>query len=154
MRQLTKSVVYASLVRAGNFKLLTDPFYFFDPTAVRGPLACFRLWLSAAAMCLLLRRWNLSASAAFLGGVCWMFAPFNIRWLHWPLAHSSLWLPIMVLALDRLIVAEAMRSKLRALVVASLAAVVLQLAGHPETQFQAGVAAGGSTSRENHCRSE
>jgi hypothetical protein len=118
------------------------PFYFVDPIDVRGPLACFRLWLSASAMCLLLRRWGLGGGAAFLGGACWMFAPFNIRWLHWPLAHSSLWLPIFVLALDRLIVAEGMNSKLRALVVAALAAVVLQLSGHPETQFQAGVAAG------------
>jgi hypothetical protein len=118
------------------------PFYFFEAASVRGPLACFRLWLSAAAMYVLLRRWNLGVGAAFLGGACWMFAPFNIRWLHWPLAHSSLWLPIMVLALDRLVVAEGVRSRLRALVVASLAAVVLQLSGHPETQFQAGVAAG------------
>ena len=118
------------------------PFYFVDPIDVRGPLACFRLWLSASAMCLLLRRWGLGGGAAFLGGACWMFAPFNIRWLHWPLAHSSLWVPILVLALDRLIVAEGMKAKLRALAVAALAAVVLQLSGHPETQFQAGVAAG------------
>jgi hypothetical protein len=118
------------------------PYYFFEPAVVRGPLACFRLWLSASAMYLLLRRWGLAPSAAFLGGVCWMFAPFNIRWLHWPLAHSSLWLPIIVLALDRLILAEGRAAILRALVVASLAAVMLQLSGHPETQFQAGVGAG------------
>ena len=118
------------------------PYYFFEPAVVRGPLACFRLWLSASAMCLLLRRWGLAPSAAFLGGMCWMFAPFNIRWLHWPLAHSSLWLPVVVLALDRLITAEGRPATLRALVAASLAATVLQLSGHPETQFQAGVAAG------------
>jgi len=118
------------------------PYYFFEPATVRGPLACFRLWLSASAICLLLRRWGLGGGAAFLGGVCWMFAPFNIRWLHWPLAHSSLWLPVVVLTLDRLIAAADRPSMLRAFVVASLAATVLQLSGHPETQFQAGVAAG------------
>jgi hypothetical protein len=118
------------------------PFYFFEPADVRGPLACVRLWLSASVMCLLLHRWGLSPGAAFLGGVCWMFAPFNIRWLHWPLAHSSLWLPVLLLALDRLLLAEGRSQTLRALAIASLVAAVLQFSGHPETQFQAGVAAG------------
>jgi hypothetical protein len=67
-----------------------------------------------------------------------MMAPFNIRWLQWPLSHSSLWLPIASLALDRYVT----RPTGRRWVVAALGAAVLQLAGHPETQFQAGVVAG------------
>jgi hypothetical protein len=113
-------------------------YWLFDPDAVRGPLAILRLWTGAAATYLLLRRWNIIAVAAFAGGAAWMFAQFNVRWLLWPLSYSSLWLPVLAWTLDRLIE----RPSLHRLAHAGLAATVLQLSGHPETQFQAGVAAG------------
>ncbi|HVJ81600.1 MAG TPA: hypothetical protein VNC50_11060, partial [Planctomycetia bacterium] len=114
------------------------PYYFLEPNVARGPIAILRLALSAWAMHFLLRRWGLATWPALAGGAVWMMAPFNIRWLEWPLSHSSLWLPIAALALDR----YATTPTGRRWVVAALAAAVLQLAGHPETQFQAGVVAG------------
>lgn len=113
-------------------------YWLFDADSVRGPLAILRLWTGAAATYLLLRRWNLFAIAAFAGGAAWMFAQFNVRWLLWPPSNTSLWLPVLVWALDRLLE----RPSFHRLTQASLAATMLQLSGHPETQFQAGVVAG------------
>jgi hypothetical protein len=113
-------------------------YWVFDADSVRGPLAILRLWIGAAATYLLLRRWNLFAIAAFAGGAAWMFAQFNVRWLLWPPSNTSLWLPVLAWTLDRMLE----KPSLHRLAHASLAAAVLQLSGHPETQFQAGVIAG------------
>jgi hypothetical protein len=114
------------------------PYYFAEPNLVRGPLAGLRLLVSAVAMFVLLRRWQFTGPAAFVGGLIWIFAPFNIRWLHWPLSHSSLWLPVLMLSLDAFVCTPTGRL----FAGACLSATVLQLSGHPETQFQAGLAAG------------
>jgi len=113
-------------------------YWVFDADSARGPLAMFRLWIGAATTYLLIRRWNVDVVPAFVGGAAWMFAQFNIRWLLWPPSNVSLWLPVLLWALDRLLE----KPTLQRLAQASLAATVLQLSGHPETQFQAGVVAG------------
>lgn len=114
-------------------------FFVVDPNIARGPMALLRLWVSALAMYALLRRQRLSVTAAFIGGLVWMLAGYNIRWLLWPVSNAPLWLPVLLLTLDRFLD----RPTRRRFAVAGMAATVLQLAGHPETQYLAGLVAGG-----------
>lgn len=114
------------------------PYFFGDPESLRGPVAILRLWVSALALFLLLRRYSLSWPGAFTGGLIWMLASFNIRWLLWRHTNVTLWLPVLLLALDFFLA----RPSWRRLALAGLAATVLQLGGHPGTQWMAGVVAG------------
>lgn len=114
------------------------PLFLADPDALRGPLAALRLWVSAVAVFFLARRLGVLAGGAFLAGAAWMFSSFAIRWLLWHVNNPALWLPVLLVAFDAYLV----RPNWRRFALASLAAGVLQLAGHPETQFHAGFFAG------------
>lgn len=109
-------------------------YFAIDPNWARGPMAMLRLWLSAMALFLLLRRHGASGTAAFVGGAIWMCSSFNVRWLLWPMTNNSLWLPVLLLALDAWLVLPTLRS----FVVLCLASSVWMLGGHPGTQLWVG----------------
>jgi hypothetical protein len=106
-------------------------YFVVNPDLARGPMTILRLWLSAMALFCLLRRFSISPTAAFAGGSIWIFGSFNMHWLLWPHTNSSLWFPIIILALEFLIT----KPTWRGFAVASLAIAPLFLAGHPGTEY-------------------
>src|SRR5205807_6498637 len=96
-----------------------------------------RMWVSAFALYVLLRRHGVDGIPAFIGGVVWMLASFNVRWLMWPHTNSSLWAPVLLLALDGWID----RPSLRRFGLLGLAATVWMLSGHPGTMLWVGYVA-------------
>jgi hypothetical protein len=113
-------------------------YFLFEPDSARGFVAIARLWVSAIAMYCLLCKHELSPSAAFIGGAVWVFASFNMHWLAWPHSNASLWLPVLILAIDYLLIDP----RLKMLAWTALTAGPLFLAGHPGTAYIAGLVAG------------
>lgn len=120
------------------FYPLHGVYYLLHPDVVRGPLAIFRLWMSALATYTLLRHLSISCTGAFLAGGVWMLGAFNIRWLLWTVANASLFLPLLLWTLEYFF----SRPSLRRWALLALAATFLQLSGHPEAQFLVGLLAG------------
>jgi len=114
------------------------PYYLVNPTVARGPMAMLRLWVAAFAMHLLLRRFRLSHVAIFIGCVTWMLCSFNVRWLMWRHTNATLWLPVLLLAIDALIVTPGRRR----FALAALSATVLFLSGHPHSILLVAMLAG------------
>lgn len=59
---------------------------------------------------------NLGASktASVVGALAWGFGGFSIAWMTWgSMMHTALWLPLILLSIDRLIYAKRDRTKLR-----------------------------------------
>lgn len=111
------------------------PFFWIEPDYVRGPLAILRLWIAGSGAFLFARRFGISWSGSFLTGMTWMLGSFNIRWLLWVVPTAAMWLPMLLIALDRLVVAPT-RARFA---VAGFAAIILFLSGHPETQLKSGI---------------
>lgn len=113
-------------------------YFLIPPNQARGPLAILRLWIAAVATFYLLRHLGMSIVPAFAGGLVWMLCTFNIRWLLWTMSNTTIWLPVLLLALDVYMLSPGRRSFASAV----LAATVHQLSGHPESQFLTGATAG------------
>jgi hypothetical protein len=109
-------------------------YFLVDPDSARGWMAIVRLWFSAVAVFCLLRKLELIPSAAFVGGAAWVFGSFNMHWLAWPQTNASLWMPVVILALDYLLVGPSLRMT----AVAALVTAPLFLSGHPGTEYIAG----------------
>ncbi len=122
-------------VHANGQSALLSPFhaaYFLaDPKWAAGPVAALKLWVAGFGTFLLGRRLGLAPAAAFLAGIGWMLAAFNVRWLQWNHSAAAAWLPVVLCTTDRLVE----RVSAVRLACAGLAAVALELSGHPETQF-------------------
>ncbi len=123
--------------QSATFSLFRLPYWLLDPVSARGPLAALRMCCSAMAVFLLMRRAGLSWLSCFLAGLSWMLCAFNVRWLQWQLSDITLWLPVLLLFSERLIE----RASAGRFLACVLAMGVLQLAGHPELQLQATLAA-------------
>ena len=113
-------------------------YFFVEPRWAAGPLAALRLWIAGFATYCLARRLGIVASGAFVSGVAWMLSAFCVRWLFWNVSVVAAWLPVVLIALDRLIE----QTSWSRLAWAGLALTLFQLSGHPETQFQAGALTG------------
>jgi Bacterial membrane protein YfhO len=118
----------------GQSAMLFPPnwiYFLVNPDRVRGPVTVLRLWISAAAIFCLLRKFSLAPTPAFVGGAIWTFSSFNMHWLMWPHSNASLWAPVVLLAVDYLLVHPSWRNY----AISSLAATPLFLAGHPGTIY-------------------
>lgn len=127
--------IYAGAPLHANFQsAFLNPFHWIyfiaDPAYARGPMAALRLWISAMALLLLLRRYSIVGAPAFIGGCAWMLSSFNIRWLPYTMTNATLWLPVLLLAVDSFLD----RPDRRRFALAALATTVLMLAGHPGAQ--------------------
>jgi hypothetical protein len=59
-----------------------------------------------------LRHLRLTQSASFLGSIAFAFSGFMTAWLEWgTLGHTALWLPLMLLSIDKLLVSSTTRVK-------------------------------------------
>src|SRR5262245_1532397 len=120
---------------ANSQSAMLSPFHWIyfvvHPKWATGIVAAVKLWVTGFATYWLGRRLKLIPLGAFLAGAAWMLSAFNVRWLLWPLASATAWLPIVLLSLDALIQQPSWRN----LALAGLVTTGLQLSGHPECQF-------------------
>lgn len=68
--------------------------------------------------------------------VAWSFSGFFIAWLTWgTIAQAAAWLPLMLLAVDRIMESRSRRSKSVWMIVFALAGTMALLAGHAQVAF-------------------
>lgn len=92
-------------------------------------LASISLFLAGLGMYLLLRDLALPDMAALTGSAAWMFSTFVAFWLEWALGATTVWLPLLCLAVRRVV----RQRSLRATALLTFVFVMIVLAGHPET---------------------
>ena len=92
-------------------------------------LASIALFLAGLGMYLLLRDLGVGEIARLTGAAAWMFSTFIVMWLEWALGATTIWLPLLVLGVRRVIRTRSPRSA--ALLTFSF--VMMLLAGHPES---------------------
>ncbi|MDP3941906.1 MAG: YfhO family protein [bacterium] len=81
----------------------------------------------------LLRNFSLSKRSAFLGAFAASFSSFFVTWLHWPHTNVFLFLPIMLLLVERV---RKAKNQIIWLILFSLSSALAFFGGHPETFFQ------------------
>lgn len=107
------------------------PYFLVDPNRARGPVTALRLAVSALATFALLRKLGVGPAGAFVAGAAYTFGSFNLHWLLWPHSAASLWLPVVLLAIDYVLV----RPTWRGYAAAALATTPLLLTGHPGSMY-------------------
>lgn len=115
-------------IQAAPFYPLNILFIIFDFPNAWTLLIILQPLLSGFWMYLYLRNLGLNEYSSFFGAISWSFSGFSIAWLTWgTIVHVALWLPLILLSLDKLLETP---NKPRWAVVL-LAALVFQfLAGH------------------------
>lgn len=95
-------------------------------------LIILQIILSGYFMYLYLRNLGLSGAACVLGGVAFSFCGFNVAWLTWnTVVHVLLWLPLILLAIDKLMQQMSRRWS----IILLFALVSSFFAGHLQTFF-------------------
>jgi hypothetical protein len=119
-----------------------DPFnliVFLGPwPASLGWVAAARLWFAGLGAYLLARSWGLGPWGRWFAGLCFPFCGFLVVWLLYPVTPAAVWLPWLLLATDRAILAPSVRStSLLALAVGGVL-----VAGHVQTSAHVLLATG------------
>ncbi len=85
--------------------------------------------LSGLFLFLYLRHLKLTHWASLLGALTWSFSGFSIAWLTWgTMVHVALWLPVMLLAIDKLVLEKSQLKRWSVTLVCALSFAVF--AGH------------------------
>ncbi len=97
-----------------------------------------KVWLCGFNAYLLARGMRLSILASRVFAVGWMLCMYNMTWTFWDEVDVAAWLPIVLLGAERLIQGRNQQGFFTLL----LGAVMILLAGHPETAFTASLGVG------------
>ncbi|HJQ40243.1 MAG TPA: YfhO family protein [Thermoanaerobaculia bacterium] len=92
-------------------------------------LASLSLFIAGLGMYLLLRDLYVSELASLAGAAAFMFSTFIAFWLEWPLGATTVWLPLLILGVRRVVREQTLRSA----ALLTFVFVMMLLAGHPET---------------------
>lgn len=98
----------------------------------------FKLWAAGMTAFALARGMNLQTSAARFFSVAWMLSGYNLIWAYWPPPDVSVWAPIVLLGVERIVAGRIERG----FWTLTFGAVLILLAGHPETAFSFGLGIG------------
>ncbi len=93
--------------------------------------ALVKLWLCGFMAYVCGRGMGFSPGVSRFLSVAWMLSGFNIIWCYWPLPDVTAWLPLFFLGTEFIV----QRRFRRGFFISAVAAVLLLLAGHPETAF-------------------
>ncbi|PYQ30904.1 MAG: hypothetical protein DMF57_15045 [Acidobacteria bacterium] len=93
-------------------------------------LATITFFLAGLLMFIFLRDLECSEPAALVGAAAWMFSAFFAFWLEWQVATATLWFPLMLTGVRRIIRGGSMTTL-------TVAFVMILLNGHPETALHA-----------------
>lgn len=117
--------IQSALLYPGNFL-----FFIFDEINAWSLLVLLQPLLAALFTYYYLRNLSIKQSAATLGALSFAFSGFMIAWLSWnTIGHVALWLPLILLAKDRLV----QKFSLRWALILILAESSMVLAGHLQT---------------------
>lgn len=112
-------------IQAGVFYPLNILFFFLPFSTAWTVLIMLEPLLAGLFLYLFLRHKQLSVPASLLGAISWSFSGFSVAWLTWgTIVHVALWLPLILLSLDKLF------GSYRWLIVFVAAAVSQFFAGH------------------------
>jgi hypothetical protein len=92
-------------------------------------MAAITFFLAGLLMFAFLRELRCSEAASLIGSMSWMYATFVVFWLEWVIAPTTIWLPLVLLAVRRLV----RERSLRAAIILTVAFVMMLLNGHPES---------------------
>jgi hypothetical protein len=92
-------------------------------------LASMSLFIAGLGMYLLLRELYVCGLPALAGSAAWMFSTFVAFWLEWALGATTVWLPLLIFAVRRVIRERSLRSA----ALLTFVFMMILLAGHPET---------------------
>jgi hypothetical protein len=99
-------------------------------------LIVLQLVIGGLGMYYFLRNKGLSFEASFLGSVSYIFSGFFVAWLTWnTLVHIAAWLPIALLAVDKILNAQKGKEILLWCMAVILILVTAFFAGHLQTYF-------------------
>jgi len=107
-------------------------FVLFDPIVAWTVYATLHLFLAGSFTYFLLRELGIGLAGGVLGGICYAFSAFNVRWLELPtFVGASVWLPLTFLLVHR----SVQRRSFHYAVFAGLAQAMAFLAGHFQIAF-------------------
>lgn len=113
-------------------------FVILDPVTAFTVYAALHLFMAAVFMYLLLRELGSGFYGGVIGGVCYAFCTFNVRWLELPtFVGTSVWLPLVLLLIDRAV----KRGSLGYAMLAGLVQAIAFFAGHFQIAFYVVMAA-------------
>lgn len=124
------------------------PFYPFNVLFLMLPfsaawtvLIMLQPFLAGLFLYIYLRHHRASELAAFVGAVSWAFGGFSLSWLTWgTIVHTALWLPLMLMAVDNLILTDRKRAfYAQWTMVLTVAGIMTILAGHIQVALYSGV---------------
>ncbi len=92
-------------------------------------LATLTFFIAGIGMYLLLRDLRVSEIPSLAGAAAWMFSLFNAFWIEWALGATTVWLPLLLLGVRRVV----RERSLKAASLLTFAFVMMLLAGHPES---------------------
>lgn len=93
----------AANIQAGTFYPLNLVFLLFSFPTAWTVLIVLSTVLSGIFLFLFLRNCRLHLGASLVGSIAWSYSGFHIAWLTWgTIVHAALWLPLILLAVEKL----------------------------------------------------
>ncbi len=126
----------AANVQAAVFYPLNMLFFIFDFPIAWTILILLEPLLAGIFLFFYLRHLDLDPLACLLGALAWSFSGFSIAWLTWgTMVHVALWLPLVLLSIDKLIGAQKLRQNIVWLLVLTFGLAMQIFAGHMQIAF-------------------
>jgi hypothetical protein len=97
--------------------------------------AILRLWIAGIGMYLLGRHYQWGQAAALIAATSFMLCGFLIVWLGHPHTNAAVWLPALILAGDRLLLAQGRAALIRAIAILALIIAIQFSGGHVQTSI-------------------
>lgn len=97
-----------------------------------------KFWLCGMTMYGCARTFGLKRPSATFSSLGWMLSGYHMSWAYHAIPDISAWLPLLLIGVEFLLLGQTRRGFL----LTTVAAVMLLLAGHPESAFTGGLAVG------------
>lgn len=131
----------AANIQAGTFYPFNLLFFILPFSVAWTALIIFQPILAGIFLYVYLRHLKLSEWSSLLGAITWSLSGFSIAWLAWgTMVHVALWLPIILLAIDKILL-EKRNVKWWALVLVGALSMAV-FAGHIQIALYVFIAAG------------
>ena len=121
----------AANIQAAVFYPLNILFFFIDFPIAWTLLLILEPLLAGIFLFIYLQHLKLDPLASLLGALAWSFSGFSVAWLTWgTMVHVALWLPLVLLSIDKLMEMQELRQNLIWLLVLVFALAMQIFAGH------------------------
>jgi len=118
-------------VQAAVFYPFNILFFIFEFPVAWTMLIILQPLLAGILLFAYIRRLKLDPMACLLGAVAWSFSGFSIAWFTWgTMVHIAMWLPLVLLSIDKLIEAQKFRQSITWLLVFVFGLSMQVFAGH------------------------